>query len=574
MTTSEPAPAPPAPADNPYTGRVDVDQIVDPEVLADPDRAAARIADERGFAQRYEEKLRDDPDDKEARDGAMFHHAAADAMERRAAGEPEPVASTYPTTPLTDEERAHAAGMVAVIADPDDGAMRAIPVGTPAWLAAAEATCMYQRRADGDDPSEEEWRAAQDRAEEHVEDIGAYENDTQEEKERVMATQAVACAVDAGMNRGDEETVKECTDVAIEWVEDAVGYGVQGKFNQEVDRTREELAEERKQEAERDARARAAMLDQAGQPGGIDVDAAHLIPREVEALKQLRDEGKLDFRYVDPDTGETLDAWRQGARVIVTLKPEEKPKEERARGMAEFAGNDPNRCGLDSPFGAHRFKASTEVRVHHYDPLRMTCWRTPDDPIHNPATMCGSTSHDKPHPFEPKQGDDFHASGICGWPASAEIHTVPASEQADADTQGDDAAPDTADDTGPTPDGGGGSGGISSVNDMSAVLAEKHRRAVTDAQDASISEGRSKDDEVDTQRVLDWMGRAAISFHDGDADLVVALKSAEGEGTQACAGLKTATEAVVTVCKAAVDMAARHVAIATSGGAGEPYNAA
>lgn len=569
----------PDPDGNPYTGKVRAEEITDEDERTNPQALRERANGERMLGEMQQDLNRETPGASH-RDAALFHHAMADELERRAdelenppaaASEPEP-ASTYPTTPLTDEERAHAAGMVAVLADPDDGAMRAIPAGTPAWMAAAQTTCMYQRRVDGDDPSEDEWREAQERAEEHFEDIGDYENDTQEEKERVMANQAVSYAADAGMNRGDEETVRELTEEVIGCTEEAVGYSARAKFDREVERTKEELAEERKQEEERNARARAAMLDQAGQPGGIDVDAAHLLPREVEALKQLRDEGKLNMQFIDPDTGETLDEWREGARVIVTLKPEEPKKEEPQQGMAEFAGNDPNRCGVDSPFGPHRFHPSTVIRVHRYDPMRMTCWKTPDDPVHDPASMCGSVVHDRPHPFEPKQGTDFNAFGICGWTADAEIHNVPAEEQpTEQPTEQSDAGKG---DAGPATDSDGAAGGgaTSGVHDLNNLLEAKKRRAIIEAQDAAIAAGRSMDDEVDTRRVVDWMGQSAIAFSAEDVGLVVALETAEKGNTQACTGLKTATQAVVAACGPAIEMAARHVEIATRGGAGEPYN--
>lgn len=307
----------------------------------------------------------------------------------------------------------------------------------------------------------------------------------------------------------------------------------------------------REVEAERDAKARTAMLDQARQPGGIDVDAACLIPREINALKELRDEGKLQVRYVDPITGEVFDEWREGTRAVVT--PNEAPVKPDNKPMAEFAGNDPNRCGVDAPFGPHRFHPSTDILVRRYDALRMTCWQTPDDPIHDPATMCGSTSYKAPHTFEP--GANFQTVGVCAWPADAEIHQS-AKPTGDAGPATGDAAAEMA------------------VDDLKALLQKKKHAAAMDRVDAAIAVGREKDEASATDGVLDWMGVGGAQFDEDDTAHVVALSTAEKAATAAYTALHAAAADAALASKLAVDMAARHVGLAAEGAAGGPYRKA
>ncbi len=284
-------------------------------------------------------------------------------------GTPKPGTPTpYPTGDLTIDEIGHAAGMLRVIADPDDGAMRAMDPGTSDWFLAAQTAALYRRRSDGEDPSEQEWRDVAEKLDAALEQPEDYEGD-QDQVERVCATIAVSCAADAGRDRGNEKAVRDLTEAAMENAESAVGYGVRAMFERESNRAKEELTQDARWKAE----ARERMLAQAGTPEGVNVDTDDLNHHHTAALIELLDEGKLV-------------QLQDGDHVVLKLND---------AGHAEAAG-------------------------------------TPTQDVDPDPTVCGATEFTREHPFEPnthvRDSEGYYDYEFCKQPADAPVHHAPGAE--------------------------------------------------------------------------------------------------------------------------------------------------
>lgn len=164
------------------------------------------------------------------------------------------------------EEYGLDAGLVYLLADPDNGMMRLLPVGSAEWAAAAATTRLLHRRLDNDDPTEEQWAQL-------TADLPQME-DIEDDDEVAHAARAVILTARAAAT-GNPGAQKQLTDQAVDAASTAYDDdGWLDGFEDKVDAATEEASDraERSLRWERESRQKILATLAAFRATGASVD--------------------------------------------------------------------------------------------------------------------------------------------------------------------------------------------------------------------------------------------------------------------------------------------------------------